>query len=59
MGEENLEHPSEEATRFYRQLPGQAFIGIESTGNCQWFVEMATTAGHDVWGSAMRHGYLS
>jgi transposase len=22
---------------------------MESTGNCQWFVEMATTAGHDVW----------
>jgi transposase len=22
---------------------------MESTGTCQWFVEMATTAGHDVW----------
>ncbi len=22
---------------------------MESTGNCQWFVEMATTAGHAVW----------
>jgi transposase len=22
---------------------------MESTGNCQWFVEMATAAGHDVW----------
>jgi transposase len=22
---------------------------MESTGNCQWFVEMATTAGHQVW----------
>ena len=22
---------------------------MESTGNCQWFVEMATTAGHEVW----------
>src|ERR1700736_3322667 len=28
---------------------------MESTGNCQWFVEMATTAGHDVWvGDAAR-----
>ena len=22
---------------------------MESTGNCQWFVEMATSAGHEVW----------
>ncbi len=22
---------------------------MESTGNCQWFVEIATTAGHEVW----------
>ena len=22
---------------------------MESTGNCQWFVEVATTLGHDVW----------
>jgi len=54
-GEVKLEHASGEATRFYRQLPGQALIGMESTGNCQWFVEMATTAGHDVWiGDAAR-----
>jgi hypothetical protein len=42
-------HASGEAERFYRQLPGPAVIGMESTGNCQWFVEMATTAGHEVW----------
>src|ERR1700735_2449346 len=47
--EKKLEHGSGEAERFYRQLPGPAVIGMESTGNCQWFVEMATTAGHDVW----------
>jgi transposase len=44
-----LEHASGEAEKFYRGLPGSAVIGMESTGNCQWFVEMATTAGHDVW----------
>jgi transposase len=48
-GEVKLEHASGEATRFYQQLPEHALIGMESTGNCQWFVEMATTAGHDVW----------
>jgi hypothetical protein len=54
-GEERLEHSSGEATRFYRQLSEHALIGMESTGNCQWFVEMVTTAGHDVWiGDAAR-----
>ena len=54
-GEQKLDHASGEATRFYRELSGHALIGMESTGNCQWFVEMATTAGHDVWvGDAAR-----
>jgi transposase len=48
-GERKLEHASGEAERFYRQLSAPVLIGMESTGNCQWFVEMATTAGHDVW----------
>jgi transposase len=47
--EKKLEHASGEAERFYRQLGSPALIGMESTGNCQWFVEMATTLGHDVW----------
>src|SRR5712671_7695692 len=47
--ERKLEHASGEAEKFYRGLPGHALIGMESTGNSQWFVEMATTAGHDVW----------
>ena len=54
-GERKLEHASGEAERFYRQLPAPALIGMESTGNCQWFVERATTLGHDVWiGDAAR-----
>lgn len=54
-GERKLEHASGEAQRFYGQLSGPALIGMESTGNCQWFVEMATTAGHEVWiGDAAR-----
>ena len=47
--ERKLDHASGEAEKFYRGLAGPALIGMESTGNCQWFVEMATTAGHDVW----------
>jgi transposase len=47
--ERSLEHASGEAERFYRQLAGPALIGMESTGNCQWFVELATDLGHQVW----------
>jgi len=47
--ERKLDHASGEAEKFYRQLPAPAVIGMESTGNCQWFVEMATAAGHEVW----------
>ena len=46
--EKKLEHASGEAERFYRQLGAPALIGMESTGNCQWFVEMATALGHEV-----------
>jgi|SRR5579864_3411700 len=53
--EKKLEHASGEAEKYYRGLPGPALIGMESTGNCQWFVEMATAAGHEVWvGDAAR-----
>ena len=48
-GEKKLEHGSGEAEKFYRGLPGAALIGMESTGNGQWFVEMAVAAGHDLW----------
>jgi len=48
-GEKKLEHASSEAEKYYRGLSGAALIGIESTGNCQWFVEMAAAAGHDLW----------
>lgn len=47
--EKKLEHASGEAERFYRQLPGHALIGMESTGNCQWFVELLNRLGHEVW----------
>jgi transposase len=48
-GESKLEHASGEAERFYRQLPSAAVIGMESTGNCQWFVELVAALGHDLW----------
>ena len=50
-----LVHGPGEAERFYRRFPGPALIGLESTGNCQWFVELLTALGHEVWiGDAAR-----
>src|SRR5947209_13910873 len=47
--ENKLVHAPGEVERFYRQLPAPALIGMESTGNCQWFVELAAGLGHDLW----------
>jgi hypothetical protein len=47
--ERKLEHGSGGAEKFCRGLPGPALIGMEPTGNCQSFVELASTAGHEVW----------
>jgi transposase len=47
--EKKLEHAMGEAERFYRQLPGHVLIGMESTGNCQWFVELLGRLGHELW----------
>jgi transposase len=47
--ERKLDHASGEAETFYRGLSVGALIGMESTGNCQWFVEMAVKLGHEVW----------
>ncbi len=49
IGEQKLVHASGDAEKFYRQLPAPARIGMESTGNCQWFVEMVTALGNEVW----------
>ena len=48
-GEMQLQHASGEAERFYRQLPGPVLIGMESTGNCQWFVDLIAALGHELW----------
>ncbi len=47
--EKKLIHVPGEAERFYRQFPAPALVGMESTGNCQWFVEMVAALGHEVW----------
>jgi transposase len=48
-GEAKLVHATEEAEKFYQQIPAPALIGMEATGNCQWFVEMLARLGHEAW----------
>jgi hypothetical protein len=38
----------ERPSGFIGSLRG-TLIGMESTGNCQWFVELVTLLGHDLW----------
>jgi transposase len=42
-------HVPGEVEKFYRQFAAPALIGMESTGNCQWFVELLERLGHVVW----------
>jgi transposase len=48
-GEQKLMHASGEAKKFYRQLAVPVLIGMEATGNRQWFVELAEDLGHEIW----------
>ncbi len=48
-GERKLAHAAGEAKQFYEQLPGPALIGMEATGNTQWFIELVEDLGHVMW----------
>jgi transposase len=48
-GEQKLVHATGEAEMFYRQLPAPALIGMEATGNSQWFIERVQDLGHEIW----------
>ena len=49
VGEQKLVNGNGEAERWYRQLPAPGLIGLEATGNSQWFVELLQKLGHEVW----------
>ena len=34
---------------FYQQLAAPAQVGMEATGNSQWFIELVQDLGHEVW----------
>jgi transposase len=53
--EEQLVHASGDAEEFYRRFTSPVRVGIEATGNCQWFLELLSRLGHEVWvGDAAR-----
>ena len=48
-GERKLVHASGDAKLFYGQLAGPVLIGMEATGNSQWFIELVEDLGHEIW----------
>lgn len=48
-GERKLMHAVGEAEQFYGRLGGAVRVGLESTGNCHWFVDLLKGLGHEVW----------
>jgi transposase len=48
-GECKLVNGSGEAKQFYARLVAPALIGMEATGNSQWFMELVEDLGHEIW----------
>ena len=47
-GDQKLVHEPGAVEKFYRQFPLGSRIGMEATGNCQWFVELVASLGHEL-----------
>ena len=47
-GDQKLVHEAGSVEKFYRQFPAGSRIGMEATGNCQWFLELMAKLGHEV-----------
>ena len=47
--EKKLSNGDGEAERFYCRLPSPSLIGIEASGNTQWFEDLLDELGHEVW----------
>jgi transposase len=47
-GERRLVHASGDAKLFYEQMAAPVLIGMEATGNSQWFIELVEDLGHTV-----------
>jgi transposase len=49
LSQYRLNNGNGDAERFYRQLAAPALIGIEASGNSQWFEDLLARLGHQVW----------
>ena len=61
IGEQKLMNGNGEAEGWYRQLPVPSLIGLEATGNSQWFLDLLNQLGHEVWvgdAAAIRASYV-
>jgi len=47
--ERKLVHATGDGKTFYQQLAAPALIGMEATGNSQWFIELVQDLGHEIW----------
>ncbi len=48
--EKSLGHENKEEVRaFYAGLPGPVRVGIEASGQSQWFERLLAELGHEVW----------
>jgi len=55
MSEKTLRHEGEEVRAFYAALAGPVRVGIETSGQSQWFERLLAELGQEVWiGAAMR-----
>ena len=48
-GEQKLGHANGDAKVFYQQVVAPVLIGMEATGNSQWFIELVEDLGHEIW----------
>jgi transposase len=48
-GEQKLVHATGDAKVFYQRLAAPVLIGMEATGNSQWFIELVQDMGHEIW----------
>jgi transposase len=47
-GQQKLAQASDDAERFYRELPGPSLIVMEATGNSHWLVDLLAEIGHEL-----------
>jgi len=47
IGERKLVNGDGEAERWYGQLPVPSLIGLDATGNSQWFLDLLNQLGHE------------